>query len=351
VVAGINTLKAYFRQSANYAIPGRAAIEFINKTLNPQTVNEREILDARISAFTGDLKGVKTVYRDIAKYLSYVCIAQNAEYAISELEDRTNRVGSTTRTVFNDIAEAFNHDPVEGMRFAVAWVLETSLRNRAGDIKIELREVRELSPAEYAVTFDINGTGTESRWVKEYGVWRINSFGAAVTGDKSLVEARAQRRARAERLLTEFDFMIQGGYTQILDRGSGINAALKFGGYSYVNIGFVYAMDSDLLNFLVSPGFGFYFPIRLNSFAIMPLFEADFGFMRTNGINTRKAEYTTVTRIGVSIQGGLMLTTAAVRGLYAYAAYQRNFYLDFGLDDESIKPDKSYILLGMGYGL
>jgi hypothetical protein len=142
--------------------------------------------------------------------------------------------------------------------------------------------------------------------------------------------------------------MIQGGYTQIPDRGAGINAAVRFGNIFFYDIGFVYALDSDLLN--VQSGFGFYIPIRLTSVAIMPLFEFDFGFMRTKGYEGILKEVT-MTRIGVSVQAGLMLTTSAVRGLYGFASYQRNFYTDFGIDIESIKPDKSYILLGIGYGM
>jgi hypothetical protein len=231
-------------------------------------------------------------------------------------------------------------------------VVETSLRDRSGKINIELREIRKTSDVEYAVIFDVNGNSTESHWVKEYGVWRINSFGAAVAGDRSLIEEKDRRRAREERLFTGFSLMIQGGYTSITDRGGGINAALKFGRYFFYDLGLVYALDSDLLN--VQFGFGFYIPIRLPGFAIMPLFEFDSGFMSTNGYENDwggKQKQVTMTRIGVSVQVGLMFTTSALRGLYGFASYQRNFYMDFDLDTESIKPDKSYILLGIGYGI
>ncbi|MDR1429565.1 MAG: serine protease, partial [Spirochaetaceae bacterium] len=118
-VLAINTLSAFRRQAANYSIPGSRAMEFINGAIDPQPVNEREVLEKQLNTFISEMSVSRAVYGDIASYLSYVCVAENAEYAITELEDRR----SSNRAVWNDIVEAFIDYPIDGMRLAVAWVV------------------------------------------------------------------------------------------------------------------------------------------------------------------------------------------------------------------------------------
>ncbi|MDR0389355.1 MAG: serine protease [Spirochaetaceae bacterium] len=346
-VLAVNTLSAYRRQAANYSIPGNTVIEFINRVLDPDPVNEREVLEERINTFISEMNVPRAVYRDIAKYLSYVCVAENTEYAIAELEDKR----ASNRIVWNDIVETFNDYPINGMRLAVAWVVENAMRNRSGLIRISLNDLTEIGPGEYEASLDVNGTVIESRWIKEYGVWRINSFGSVAAGDKSLVEEKEKQRAKDAALFTDYALMLQVGYAQITDRGGGLNGMIRIGGRLFVDLGFVYAMDSDLLH--TQAGCGFYIPIRLSGFAIMPLVEIAGGLMFTEGYKDHfRTKTSSMTRFGFSIQAGLMLTTAAVRGLYFYGLYQYNNYSDFDIGIvEPIKPDKSYILLGAGFGL
>ncbi|MDR1211449.1 MAG: serine protease [Spirochaetaceae bacterium] len=347
-VLAINTLSAYRRQAANYSIPGSTAMEYINAALDPVPVNGREALDKRLDAFIAEVNVPRAVYKDIAKYLSYVCVAENTEYAISEIEDRRN----SNRTVWNDIVEAFNDYPVNGMRLAVAWAMENSMRTRSGIIRISLEDVREISPAEYEVTFTVNGNTTGSRWVREYGTWRINSFGSVVSGDKSLLAEKERQRSLEDALFTDYSFMVQAGYTHVFERGAAVNAAMRFGGRS--SLYSMKAVFSGSNFWQAELGWGFFVPVRLTNFAIMPLFGLGFGAMKSGSYikSSSNIEESDI-RMGVSVEAGLLFTTAKVRGLFLSAIYQHNFYTDFGHRMAGAKdtyPDKNYLLFSVGYG-
>lgn len=346
-VLAINTLGAYGRQAANYSIPGSTAMEYINAALNPQPVNEREALETRLNAFIAEMNVPRAVYKDIAKYLSYVCVAENTEYAISELEDRR----SSNRMVWNDIIETFNNYPVNGMRLAVAWVMENSMRSSSGIIRISLGDVREISSGEYEVTFTVNGNAVESRWVKEYGIWRINTFGSVAAGNKSLLAEKERQRRREDALFTDYSLMLQGGYTQVFERGAAINAAIRFGSRS--SLYSIKAVFNGSSFWQAELGWGFFLPIRLTNFAVMPLFGLGFGAMKSGTYISNFGNDESDIRVGVSVEAGLLLTTAKIRGLFFSAIYQHNFYMNFGPDrlsgTKDPHPDKNYLLFSAGY--
>ncbi|MDR1747946.1 MAG: serine protease, partial [Spirochaetaceae bacterium] len=91
VVAGINTLSARRRQAANFAIPADRALAFIQTAINgSDPAVKREKLDAKVESFISGLDAPRAVFPHIAAYLSNHCIAVNAEYAVSEVMDRTS---------------------------------------------------------------------------------------------------------------------------------------------------------------------------------------------------------------------------------------------------------------------
>jgi serine protease Do len=188
-VAGINTLRALWRQAANYAIPVKTAQEFISAALSPGKEKRLNTLEEQLTEFTGGLGGNRAVYPHIAGYLSAVCVGEYAENALTDLFEKAPP----------SVQEAFINkcgDSLTGaVGYAVAWKIETTMRGQ-GIIRAAVKEVSG-GEEEYAVTLTINGKDFNSIWTREYGGWKIKSF-AAVPEDKPPPKTRKKTGANPQ---------------------------------------------------------------------------------------------------------------------------------------------------------
>ncbi|MCL2067328.1 MAG: serine protease [Treponema sp.] len=209
-VAGINTLSGLRRQAANYAVPAGTAQTFIDSALNPKPETYRAALDQRLTQFVEGLGVNRAVYPHIAEYLSTVCVGENAEYAMSELYERGN---VSVRRAFID---KFEDSVVGAMGYAVAWVIEGSIRSQ-GVLRSSVKEVTG-DGEEYTVVFSVNDNDHESKWLLEHGNWRIRSFGSLAAGDQTLISRRQARQRTRDRLRLDSDAHIEIGYANLFDK-------------------------------------------------------------------------------------------------------------------------------------
>ncbi|MDR2766979.1 MAG: serine protease, partial [Treponema sp.] len=222
VVAGVNTLSALWRQAANYAIPASTARQFINDAVTTKAETWRAALDKRLGEFTGGLGANRAVYPHIAGFLSSTCVGENAEYAISELFEKGGRA------VRQDFIEKCEDSVVGAMGYAVAWTIEKSMRGQGGMvIKAEIKEVTG-SNEEYTVVFTINNKNFSSLWIREYGNWRIKSFGEVAAGDKTLLTQKEEKRKNTENLRIDGVFNVEGGYANLFEKGNAVYASVNF---------------------------------------------------------------------------------------------------------------------------
>jgi serine protease Do len=338
-VAGINTLSARFRQAANFSIPVDRVKAFLDSALAPRTANERGRLDARLSGFIEGLAVPRSVYDHIAKYLSNACTAENAEYALTEMLRNANR------TVQDNIIRAFIYSPVEGMAYSVAWTIENALRTRTGRIVITVDSVVPAGENSYTVTFRVNEGTISSVWVNDYGIWRINSFGDFAAGNKTLVEQRNQTDKNAQRLRTDYDFHLSGGFAYLLEAGPAFGADFTYhsGVMAY---GFkVYSTGKKFFQAGITTGI--YIPVRIQKVALIPYGNLGMGLAVKDHVpdNSGYDPQTKDVGLAFSLEGGLLFTTSAVPGLFLQAAYQHNFYAG---DVRGIKP--GMLFFGIGYG-
>jgi serine protease Do len=319
-VAGINTLKAYARQAANYSIPVTRIQIFLNASLSKEKVDERSLLDTRIDNFIEGLKADKAVYSHIATYLSNTCVGENAEYALSEMLSKAGR------TIQDDILNTFGGSPVEGMRQAVAWFIENQIRSKSGKINIATESVT-ASDAAYTITFNINDKMVSSEWVNEYGIWRIHKFGDFASGDKELREknAKAEAKARAadQALHSDPVFQISLDYTHIFDHdGPTVSLDLTFRA-SYVGWGLRSGFGKSFFQTVVFVGP--YVPIKLGtSAALTPFANGGIGVQYKETGEEDIWGDTKGIFFGASVQAGLQFTTAAVPGLFLQGGDQFN---------------------------
>ncbi|MDR1505988.1 MAG: serine protease [Treponema sp.] len=307
-VAGINTLSALWRQAANYAVPANTTRQFVDSALNPNPESFRAALDARLAKFAEGLGGNKAVYPHIAGFLSAACIGENAEYATSELFEKA------PRTVLQSFADKFEDSVVGAMGYAVAWTIENNIRGQ-GAIKAVISNVSGASE-EYEVVFTINGKDVSSKWVREYGVWRIRTFGEIAAGNKNLVAEKEAKREQSARLRTESTIAVEAGYAQLLGKGPALYGAVSFLRYAGLRV----YVGSDITE--VDFFFKGQLDVKLSSVAISPYITFGLGYHDDRTYSSIKSDMGFP--LIASAQAGVRFTAAAVPGLYAGAAFQYN---------------------------
>jgi serine protease Do len=344
-VAGINTLSIRRRQAANYSIPVSRVQAFLDASLKPTAADQVPILEERVNAFIKGLSATKAVYPHIAQFLSNTCTGENAEYAISELQEKASR------TVRDNV---FDRDIISCMAYAVAWTIENSLRSKSGGISIKLNSINPGEDGAYNVSFNVNDGNVDSVWINEYGIWRIRSFGTSASGDKTLIEKKKKEKTDAERLHNEPFLMLSAGLAYPFDLGPAFGADITIKWGKFIGTGINGYFGKDYAQ--VEMNGGVYFPIKMGSVGLTPFGVIGVGTMFTlkepekdpwgnSKDDGPKLDFS----LGMSLRAGFSFTTAAVPGLFLQAAYQRNFYtpgiLPFG--DTFLYPDMIYI--GIGY--
>jgi serine protease Do len=340
-IGGINTLSARYRQAANFSIPMERVRSFIERAFSAEPVDQQPRLEARVNSFLEGMDTTETVYDHIAKFLSNNCVAENAEYAIGEVLRRA------PRKIENDIGEAFSRHPVDGMGYAVAWTIENTLRSSKGNIAISLDNIAPNENQGYTVTFKVNEGVVSSEWINEYGIWRIRSFGRFAAGDKTYINQAAKEREEEEKLKTSYMMTVSAGYAHIPGRGPAFTTDITLRPF-YFGLGFRSALTR---NFIQVEGItGVYFPIRIqNTVAFTPFGDLGLGFMiKSTDPNNLDAFSYGGPDFGLSLRGGLQITTKAVPGLFLQAAYQYNAYISNW--DEKVRSDPHILSVSIGYG-
>jgi len=319
-VAGVNTLSGTRRQAANYAVPVSTLQTFINNALNPKPETFKAGLDALLEKFVKGLSVNTAVFSHISDYLSTICIGENAEYAFEEM---IKRAPSSVRRGFY---EKSREDLISAMGIAVAWTIEDSIRSGSVALKAEIKEVTGEGE-EYTVIFTINKKDVKSVWIREYGNWRIKSFGTVATGDKELITKREQEKETAKKLHTNNSIYAEAGYANIFNTDEGralyLSLDVTFVGFNF------YFVDSKLWSIGCFTSVNI--PIPIGNFALIP--NIRLGFVYINDVyyeDWKKVNYpysynvSDKSILGLSGQTGIKLTSTYVPGLYANIAFQYN---------------------------
>ena len=313
-VVGINTLTGLRRQAANYAIPVSTTQSFMTGALNQRPDTFRAALDQRLAEFVEGLGVNRAVYPHIAGFLSAACVGENAEYAMEEMFERSN---ASVRRAFIEKTE----DGVVGaMSYAVAWTIENSIRTGPGALRTVIKDVTGAGE-EYTVVFTINNTDHSSRWVREYGNWRIRTFGAVAAGDADLLTQRQSRREAAQNLrIDDSNVHLEAGYANLFDKASfALYASADFGNFGAK----VYFADSDF--WAIGAFVNYRWGIPAGNLGFMPYLRLGADYMFDKEYNDFKDEFHPPAITGMG-QAGLKVTTSYVPGLFIGAAFQFNFF-------------------------
>jgi hypothetical protein len=281
------------------------------------------------------------VYRDIAKYLSNHCVAENAEYAVMEM------FRNAAPGVIGDIIRVFNYSPVEGMNLAVAWTIENSLRKR-GSAGIDTESIEPGDSGQYLVRFRGGKAVTSSEWINEYGIWRIRRFGEFASGNSDFIREREGWYHQTSKLRTSHFYSFTAGYSYILGRGPALGMESNFHLWVFSFGAQIYA-GSSLFQWEGTSGL--YFPVRVkDKIAITPFLGTALGLVwkdtrEEKGLLSLN-DGSTIMDLALSARGGLRLTTSLVPGLFLQAAYQYSKALPSALAEKN----SHLFSLGVGYG-
>jgi serine protease Do len=338
-VAGVNTLSGMRRQAANYAIPINTLQTFINNALNPKPETFRADLDALLEKFVKGLEVNAAVYPHILEYLSTICVGENAEYALDEMSKRASLL------VKRAYIEKSREDIISAMGIAVAWTIEDSIRSGSSPLKTSIKEISGEGE-EYTVLFTINNKDVRSVWIREYGNWRIKSFGTVATGDKDLLSRRQKANEAAERMHTGSNFFIEAGYANLFDKAPTalyLSMDVLFVGFN------LYYVDENFFSF---GGFtSLHFPIPKDNIAFIPYFKFGFAYNKDLDYGKEMGKFSDLASFYFSfvLQGGLKLTTSYIPGLYGNIGFQYNFPGLLFDDKEYTNPFKMGLVFSVGY--
>ena len=334
-VTGINTLSARWRQAANYAIPINLVQDFINSALSKEPVNERQLVTSRVNDFLGGIKSSGDLYNHISGFLSNSCTASNAEFAIIELLEKG------THRVIEAIDEIFIEDPVQGMSAAVGWTIETSMRARNGSVNVSMDSINQNDKGGFTVSFNVNGSIVQSDWVKEYGVYRLDTFGDVATGDKDRVAAKQAQWERDSALNMNYFFAVSAAFVYNFEYGAAFNASIKISYPTNYGIDVFFGENGY---WQVAMTLGLVIPIRIGNIAIAPYGDLGFGIIGDNALKKKveKEDFGFPFEFNFNLRGGIMVTTSYIPGLFARVFYQHNIIF--------LGDVKSHGLIGFGVG-
>jgi len=339
-VAGINTLSGLRRQAANYAIPVNRILPFINNALNPRPETFRDELDQRLAKFTEGLKENRAVFPHIAEFLSTVCIGENAQFAMDEMYSKA------TNAAKRILDEEAQESIVGALGYAVAWTIENSIRRQAITINAVVKEVSGEGE-EYTVVFTINNRDVSSVWIREYGNWRIRSFGDVATGDQSTLQRRQSQREASEKLRMD-GIQIEAGFATLFEKAP---SALYISVDTALFGAKVYIASPQLFSIGVFSGLRFGIPA--GNFGFIPYFR--FGFDYEYDKEFLDSPYNDLMSLPVSVMGqiGLKVTTSYVPGLFIGAGLQYNIFsfhtLSFFNEPSYSNPIKAGLNITAGY--
>ncbi|GMO25579.1 MAG: hypothetical protein Ta2B_05230 [Termitinemataceae bacterium] len=363
VVAGINarSLSGY-RENTFFSIPAERALAYINEAVKPKSdAAQRQNLDLRLNAFIKSLAKPKAVYDAIAPYLSNACVASNAEYAIIETFSRAPR---TVQSAIDNEDDAIN-----AMQYCVAWLIEDSFRGKSSSIlRATLGEITKNTDGTYNVPFKFGANGERvitTAWALEFGIWKLDKAGDLVSGDKLLLEKKEKQLKRdIQKKENDNYVMLSIGYTNIFDHWAGeveestslfesaqpltnnasaLELSIFLTKNKYTLYHFSVTFADKFWQFDADGGFSV--PIDIKEVTIAPYALV--------GINVRN--YDTNDKYDMAafdggglFQGGLMVTTSFVQGLYVIVGYQYNASL-YDVLYAAKDKDTSMLRLNIGY--
>jgi len=179
-------------------------------------------------------------------------------------------IKKANRSVIRTFNQKCEESVIGAMSIAIAWTIEESIKSNRGDINASIKEISGWRD-EYTVIFTINGRDVSSVWIREYGNWRIKSFGTAASGDVERLNRRQIQRDTLTSMKPDSFLRVQAGYGFLFSKSPFslyIDADFKSFGINF------YYINSDFWSLGIYTGWQF--PFAFGNIGFMP-------YIRTGG--------------------------------------------------------------------
>ena len=169
LVVGINTWKASYRDSTNFAIPASVIQKMLDGLSNSQS-SSAEDRAFKLAKALGDSS---QNFTSIVNFISYHKASVEGQ---KELESVLRFAPTSARST---ISEIFSYNPAEGLRYACAYQLFKKYGSTEDKTYSYKTEVTDSSDEKMTITFT-SGEGEDAKtfetaWIKEHGLWRLDS--------------------------------------------------------------------------------------------------------------------------------------------------------------------------------
>lgn len=236
-VIGINTWKAAYRENTNFAIPASVIKSFVDKSISKKS---SEGINDRLTQFSKAVAKKDATFSDISRYVSNDMVAVcGGDLFIKVLQ----KASSDVRSV---IVDSFAYDPIEGLRYTLAYYIYGSFQKDGVTVDYTVSEPT-LSGVAYKVTYSIvDGKEIPAFWIEEQGNWKLSDFDNLASGEKESDNKKEKSKRSAKEnygssamvMEDDYDMQINAGY--ILPKGDmpgGWLFELAYG-YQYVALDF-----------------------------------------------------------------------------------------------------------------
>lgn len=253
LVVGINTWKAAYRDSTNFAIPASV----IKKMIEGLSSGETDSAEDRAFKLAKALGDNSQTFTSIVNFISYHKASADGQ------KDFESVLRFAPTSVRSQVSEAFSYNPAEGLRYACAYQLFKKYGSTQDKTFSYKTSIKEASDEKCTILFS-SGEGEdlnefETLWIKEHGLWRLDTSTVEETKDDNKDENKKKEKKTGGALSFDGIFspetiVIKGAFEFPLDKQH-----KTFGGE---------------LQFFTSPTFG----LALGAYKISNSFDNSFGF-------------------------------------------------------------------------
>ena len=178
LVVGINTWKAAYRDSANFAIPAAQIKKMIN-SISSGTSSSAKDRAFKLAQALGDSS---------QKYTSIINFISFHKASVDGQKDFESVLRFAPTSVRSTVSDVFNSNPAEGLRYACAYQLFKKYGSTEDKSYSYKTEVVESTEDKVTIAFTAGeGDGQTSfttEWIKEHGLWRLDSSAANTEQEK-----------------------------------------------------------------------------------------------------------------------------------------------------------------------
>ena len=167
-VIGINTWKAAYRESTNFSIPAPVIQTFVAKVTGG-TSNSGDITK-RIKQFVKDTADKDLEFFALGKYISNSIISKSGGDAFLSV------IASAPAAVRSAVVDVFEYDPIEGLRYALAYDVWKEFQGENGALLTESGTPEESANGKKISLTPQGKTSIATLWDIEQGNWKIVDF-------------------------------------------------------------------------------------------------------------------------------------------------------------------------------